>query len=73
MRYRAYYRTHIEITVEVEADNEDDAAEISWDMADEYTHTIYGKPFQDFPITAEVSLDGIGADVVVELPPDPPA
>lgn len=60
--YRVRFTTGIEINVTVEAADEDEAADRAWELANEWANTITGHAPDR--ITADVSLDGIGADEV---------
>jgi hypothetical protein len=65
-KYRVIWRNvPIEITVEVEAEDEDTAADMAWEQASDHASSIdmndrHGCQF-------EVNLDGIGADDVVMI------
>lgn len=59
--YTVVFQTSIEVTVHIDADNEDDAADLAWDRAEEYLDTVIGNGRDVF---ADASLDGIGADSV---------
>jgi len=70
--FRLTYVVPLNLTVTIEADDEDDAQDRAWDEAQEYLQTIYGDSRH---VTAAVDLDGIGADEVTEVPSpafDPP-
>lgn len=64
MRFNVQYTVPMSVTVEVDADDRDDASNKAWDMADEYLKTIYG---DNRNVTACAILDGIGADSVEEI------
>lgn len=56
--YKVRFNTNIDITVTISADDDEQAAEKAWDIAEEYLNTVYGN---NRDIIAEASLDGIGA------------
>ena len=62
-RFTAKFMTTICLDVDVEADDEDSAAEDAWELASEYLATVVG---DHRSVSAEASLDGIGAETVEE-------
>lgn len=65
MKYRVVFeRVPMEIIVELDAKDEDTAADQAWIRAQEYLETVYGDARG---VTAAASLDGIGADTVTEV------
>jgi hypothetical protein len=58
-----FERVPMEINVTIDAPDEDTATDAAWDRANEYLQTIYG---DSRGVTVTASLDGIGADTVVE-------
>lgn len=66
MKYQATFQTYINLVVEVDADNDDQAAERAWDKAEEYLRTVGGN-YRD--VRAEATLDGVGADEVTAATP----
>ena len=63
--YLVTFTTPIHLTVTVEAEGEQEAADLAWQPAEDYLQTIVGDHQQ---VRAEASLDGIGADDVTEVP-----
>jgi hypothetical protein len=55
----------VHLTVDVDAADEDQAADVSWRRAEDYLQTVIG---DHDAVSAEASLDGIGADDVSEVP-----
>lgn len=62
MRYTVEFNTKISLRVVLEADDEDAAADEGWALVNDYLSTVYGDPQSQ--ITADASLDGVGADRV---------
>jgi len=62
--YRLTYVVPMNLTVTIEADDEDDAQDRAWRDAQTYLETVYGDGRN---VTSDVDLDGIGADEVTEL------
>lgn len=60
--YIVRFTTSISLVVDVEAGDEEAAADLGWERAEEYLKTVYGAG----DVRAEASLDGIGADEVEE-------
>jgi hypothetical protein len=60
-RYQVEFTTTISITVDIEADGEDSAADQAWQAAEDYLNTVHG---DNRTVRAHASLDGIGADEV---------
>lgn len=65
MKYRAHFTTNLNLAVVVDAEGEDEAADLAWERANDFLSTVWGDGRR---IHADASLDGIGADEVVELP-----
>jgi len=63
-RYRVTFALPAEVTVEIEREDEEDAADAAWRVAEDYLDTMtpdaHGASFQG-------SLDGIGAERVEEI------
>jgi hypothetical protein len=68
VRYRVTFQTTLNLVVDIDAEDEDEAADRAWELADRYTQTVLGDHDQ---VGAEASLDGIGSDEVTEMPPEP--
>lgn len=66
MKYAVTYHTNINITVYIDTDDEEAAADESWAVAEDYLKGIYGDPAT--AVHAEATLDGIGADSVEASP-----
>ena len=65
--YAVTYRTQIEVIVTLDEDDEDVAADASWEIVNGYLNTL-GTQTGDERITYVcASLDGIGADEVREV------
>ena len=65
--YRVRLRTTIEVEVTLPASSDDEAADLAWEVADDFTDRL-GSQTGDPRITAvTASFDGIGADDVDEL------
>jgi hypothetical protein len=62
-RYRVTYATTIHMTVDLDAADEEAAEDQSWQLAEDFLHTVHGA---GTPVTAEASLDGIGSDTIEE-------
>ncbi|HEY9494611.1 MAG TPA: hypothetical protein VIR15_07145 [Intrasporangium sp.] len=62
--YRVYFNTHIEVTVEGDWPDEDTAADLGWEVAEEYLRTLGVKTGDSRIVSVDASLDGIGADNV---------
>jgi hypothetical protein len=62
-KYEVRFSVPAEVIVTVEADDEDEAADMAWEAADEYAKTVYGDQRR---VRASMDLDGIGADTVRE-------
>lgn len=60
-RYLVEFTTTISVTVDIEADDEDAAADLAWQPAQDYLDTVYG---DSRSVRAHASLDGIGASAV---------
>lgn len=58
--YRVSFYTKISLRVEIDAEDEDAAADLAWEAAEDYLRTINGDPAHG--VTADATLDGIGAD-----------
>lgn len=66
MKYRVRIATKIEVTVEVDAPDEDTAADTAWEIAQAYAERL-GTNSGDHRIRyVEASFDGIGAHEVEE-------
>lgn len=66
MRYRiTFYRVPMNLWVELDADDADEAESRGWNMAQEYAQTLQGDGRN---VDAELDLDGIGPDEIDELP-----
>lgn len=65
--YQVTFATTLNVTVTIDADDEDAAADIAWDRAQEFADSI-GTPPTPPGVRAEASFDGIGADDVQEAP-----
>ncbi len=79
MKYRCTFNTHISLAVEVEVeppdgvdpedwDGDEAAAEKAWRQAEDYLQTLHSSPAFGV-ISADATLDGIGADEVEEVAP----
>ena len=62
--YDVTFNTTLSVTVTIQADDEDTAADKAWEIAENYAKTIGGN-YRD--IRADASFDGIGADEVTEV------
>jgi acyl-CoA hydrolase len=65
MRYLATFHTSIEVGVQIEADDEDSAADQAWEIAQAYLDNVAGD--RAMHVTASANLDGIGAETVKEI------
>jgi hypothetical protein len=63
-RYTVGLQTPLNVYVTVEAEDEDHAADLAWEKAEEYARTLGGN-YRD--VRAEATFDGIGADTVEPL------
>lgn len=69
-RYRATFRTHIEVVVEIDAmglsaiEAEDVVPDEGWVIAEAYLQTLGTQTGDQRIVSVEASLDGIGADSV---------
>lgn len=61
MKYLVRFNTTISLGVTLEAEDEEQAADWGWTIAEEYLGTIYGN---GRGVTADATLDGIGASEV---------
>jgi hypothetical protein len=66
-RYRVEISTKLNVTVLLDADSEEDAADAAWEAAQQYAHTVNGADLGDVTVDAEADFDGIGADEVTEV------
>jgi hypothetical protein len=57
-RYRATISTKLNVTVTLTANNEEEAADQAWLLAQEYARTVLGDSF----VSAEADFDGIGVE-----------
>lgn len=64
-KYVVEFSTVISLQVKLDAANEDQASDEAWIRASEYLDTVYGD--HSLGVLAEVSLDGIGAEIVKEV------
>lgn len=64
-KYRVEFNTNIGVSVEIEADDAEAAADAAWDEAESYLSTLTGDGLH--VVGADASLDGIGADAVKEV------
>jgi hypothetical protein len=62
--FEVHYTTNINLNVTVEADDEDQAQDVAWDAAQSYLSTVVGDHQM---VTADASLDGVGADEIEEV------
>lgn len=60
--HRVRFITTISLLVEVESDDEDDAADRAWEYAEGYLQTLTGDGHH--VVSAEASIDGIGGEHV---------
>lgn len=67
--FKVTFKPDVYVTVTLEAESEDDASEKAWEEADGYLDRSFGVPgyTNGGTVTAEPSLDGVGADTVEEL------
>lgn len=63
-KYKVSFETKIRVEVEIHEDDQDTAADKAWDLAQEYLDTVHG---DHRDVTAEATLDGIGAETVKEV------
>ena len=63
-RYSVRFPVWAEITVTLEADDRDSAADAAWEIANEYAQTVLGNHRN---VVANLSLDGIGTNDVEEM------
>jgi hypothetical protein len=71
-KYRATYSTTIQVIVEIVAEDEDNAADASWEIVETYLQTLgtqtLGTQTGDLRIVSvDASVDGVGADEVIEV------
>lgn len=59
--YIVRFHTQIEVSVEIDAEDEDVAGDDAWQIAEDYLKTVHG---QGRLIVASATLDGIGATEV---------
>lgn len=59
-----YLRVPVEVTIMVEAADEDQAMDMAHTQAEEWAQTVVG---DNQGLTADLSLDGIGCDTVEEI------
>jgi hypothetical protein len=64
--YEVRFTTNINLAFKVDAEDEDQARDIAHDAAQDYLATVTGN-HRD--VSANASLDGIGADEVEEVAP----
>lgn len=67
--YRVQFRTAISLTVVLDADDEGQAADTAWEHAEEYLRTVTGDVSGGRCVTADATMDGIGADEVEKVSP----
>jgi hypothetical protein len=68
-KYRVGLGTRINLVVEIEAEDEEQAADEAWEHAEEYLRTVTGDSSGGRRVRADATLDGIGADEVEEVSP----
>ncbi len=61
--FEVTYTTQLNLTVRIDAEGQEDAADGSWQAAQNYCQTLMG---DHLTVRAEATLDGIGADTVEE-------
>jgi hypothetical protein len=66
MKYRVSLNTTLTVTVTLEADDEDTAADLAWKAAEEHVQTYpFSRSQSDgVVVLADATFDGIGADTV---------
>jgi len=64
--YRVRFQATINLDVLVHATDEDGAADSGWELANAYANTVFG---DGQGVTADVSLDGVGAYAVEVVEP----
>jgi hypothetical protein len=66
MKYCATFETHLSITVLLDAEDEDSAADAAWQAANAHLQTYpFARSTHDgATVLADADLDGIGADTV---------
>lgn len=64
-RYTARFSTTISLAVTLDAEDEEQAGDQAWTLAEEYLSTVYGN--RSLGVVADATLDGIGADEVDEV------
>lgn len=68
MRYQVSFSTNLSVDVVLEADDEEQAADDAWEVAQEFADRLGTQPGDHRILSAEASFDGIGADDVREVP-----
>jgi hypothetical protein len=63
-RYRVSFDTSMWLEVTLDADDQEQAEDYAWDLADAYLQTLWGDGRE---VLAEASLDGIGATSCEEI------
>jgi hypothetical protein len=64
--YRVTFNTNISIDVLLDDDDPDLAADRAWPIAEAYLHTLGTQTGDERIVSVDASLDGVGADEVVE-------
>lgn len=66
MKYRATFETHLSLTVLLDAEDEDSAADAAWQAAHAHlqTWTFARSTHGAATVLADADLDGIGTDTV---------
>jgi hypothetical protein len=67
-KFRARFSTQAEVWVELEATDDEDAADKAWTAASEYLQTLAPSDIGNARVDIVVDLDGIGADQIDEAP-----
>ena len=65
--YRVEYATTVYVSVEIEADDEDQADEVAHTIVEDYLNTLGTQTGDDRIKWVEASIDGIGAKDVREV------
>ena len=65
--YRITHRTTIEVIVDINAEDEDYAADAAWKISEDYLNTLSTQTGDERIYSVAASLDGIGADEVEEV------
>jgi hypothetical protein len=66
-RYRVHFTTSISLAVELDAEDENEAAEAAWQPTEDYLQTLRGDGYR--VVSVDATLDGIGGDEVEEIEP----